>query len=140
MKYEYECPTHGPFRSDIRSDSLLCEDITCTQVAIRRWGFHVASSFQPHYNPSVGMNVSSEAQLRSEMSRVSEEASRPVTNYLSDGTPVTVERPPVNFVPVDARDKATLGVTNDGLDATYDRWKSEGRDDDARKLKRLMDE
>jgi hypothetical protein len=104
------------------------------------WGFVFKTPFQPHFNPSLGVAVNSESQYRSELARISEQQSRPGTVYDADGNPHTVERPLHNYQPVDIRDKAALGVTNDGLDATYDAWKKQGRDDDARKLKALMDE
>lgn len=139
--YTYACPTHGEFSCAERADSTLCHiNMSCPHRAQRRWGFSVGPSFQPHFNSSIGAPVSSRAELKSELARASEAASAPTTNYLADGTPVTVERPPHHFVPVDPRDKQTLGVTNEGLDATYDRWRQLGRDDDAKKLKKLMDD
>lgn len=139
-KYEYRCSTHGPFRSDFRADSMYCPGPGEFHLAQRVWGVNVAQSFQPHYNPSLGLAINNKSQFQTELDRASEVASAPVTNYLADGTPVVVERPEHHFVPVDSRDKAALGVTNEGLDTTYDRWKQQGRDDDAKKLKALMDE
>lgn len=139
--YTYWCPTHGEFNCATRADSTDCHiSMSCTQRAQRVWGFSVAASFQSHYNPSLGVAVNTHSQFESELARASEAASSPAVNYLADGTPVPVERPPHTFTPVDMRDKQALGVTNDGLDATYDRWKALGRDDDAKKLKKLMDD
>lgn len=139
--YTYSCPVHGEFSCATRADNTTCHiSMSCTQPCQRRWGFSIASSFQPHYNPTVGLNVSTPGQFQSELSRASERASAPTTNYLADGTPIEVQRAPHNFQPVDLHDKQTLGVTNDGLDATYDAWRKQGRDDDAKKLKKLMDE
>lgn len=139
--YTYHCPIHGEFRCATRADFTSCHlSMSCVQRAQRRWGFSVATSFQPHFNSTLGVAVNTKSQFESELSRASEAASRPVINHLSDGTPVEVERPQHNFVPVDMHDKQAMGVTDEGLDATYDRWKAMGRDDDAKKLKRLMDD
>lgn len=139
--YTYFCPTHGEFRCATRADHTHCHlNMSCTQPAQRRWGFSVASSFQPHFNPSLGVGVNSDREFRNNLARASEEASAPGINYLADGTPVPIERPQHHFTPVDMRDKEALGVTNEGLPATYDRWKQLGRHDDAKKLKDLMDD
>lgn len=138
--YEYECEDHGLFRSYTRADRLQCIHTPCTNVAQRRWGVNVGVSFQPHFNPSLGLAVNSQSQFESELSRASEAASQPAIVYDANGGEHHVERPVHNFQPVDMHDKQALGVTNDGLDATYDRWKSLGRDDDAKKLKKLMDD
>lgn len=137
--YEYECPSHGTFLDPVRADSVFCADITCTNMAQRRWGFSYRP-FPTHYNPSVGMTINSPSQLRSELSRQSDIASSPSTVYDADGSPHVVERPPTNFQPVDIRDRETLGVTNEGLDSTYNALRAQGRDTDAKKLKGLMDE
>lgn len=139
--YTYNCPDHGEFRCALRADTTTCHiNMACNHRARRVWGFSVAASFQPHFNPTLGVGVSSKSQFESELSRAAELASQPTVNYLADGTPVTVERPQHNYVPVDMHDKTSLGVTNEGLDATYDRWKALGKDDDAKKLKKLMDD
>lgn len=49
-----------------------------------------------------------------------------------------MERPPVNYQPVDLRDKEALGVTELGLDATYDALKRQGNDPAADRLRRLL--
>lgn len=139
--YTYRCPTHGEFSCAHRADQVNCHlNMACSERAQRIWGFRVGQSFQPHFNPSTSSYISSPSQLGSELARASELASAPTTNYLADGTPVEVERPHHNFVPVDLHDKEALGVTNEGLDATYDAWKKQGRDDDAKRLKSLMDD
>lgn len=139
MKYEYEGYGCGVrFRADVRADHLPC---TCgNEMAQRKWGFSVAASFQPHFNSALGINVNSRSQYQSELARLSERASQDGVVYDAEGNSHVVHRPEHNYVPVDLRDKEALGVTNDGLDATYDAWKKEGRDDDARKLKALMDD
>lgn len=143
--YEYTCAIHGSFRSDTRADSIKCsyEDAMgypCNRPARRVWGFAFKPIMHGHYNNAVGGYVSSEAQFRSELARASEAASTPHTIIDDVGEKHEIAKPQHNFVPVDWRDKEALGVTNQGLDATYDRMIQQGRDSDARKLKKLMDE
>lgn len=145
MKYEYECPFHGPFRSDTRGDSHPCIyriefDRLCARPSRRVWGFGFKPIIHSYYNPAVGREISSNAQFRSELARASEAASTPHVEIDDYGNSHVITKAPHNFVPVDWRDKAALGVTNEGLDSTYDRMKQQGRDADAAKLKRLMDE
>lgn len=125
MKYEYQCvECRWIIRSDQRANWLPCPN--CGARAQRQWGFTV-SIFQPHFSHATGTEISSAAQHRSHLARASEQT------FLRTGVEA-------NYQPVDWRDKTALGVTNDGLDATYDALKREGRDDQARRLKRLMDE
>lgn len=148
-KYEYECPVHGRIRSDNRGDSIMCStvpegghwpDDACIQPARRIWGVNVKPSFHEGYNPTLGQYVSSRSQLNSALSRASDEASRPRYNVDNEGNVHEVIPAPVNYKPVDMRDKAALGVTNEGLDSTYDSLRRQGKDDQARRLKALMDD
>lgn len=66
-----------------------------------------------HYNRSAGTYVTGERQLRDEFKRKSEAAT------IRTG----VEH---NFVPIDYSDRKALGVTDQGLDATYNRRKELG--------------
>lgn len=145
MKYEYACALHGTFRSDTRADSIKCPfkiefDMPCSRPARRVWGFALKPIVHSHFNTAVGLPVSSEAQLRSALARASEEASTPHEIIDDVGERHLITKPQHNFVPVDWRDKEALGVTNLGLDSTYDRMKAQGRHDDAAKLKKLMDD
>lgn len=112
----------------------------CNRPARRVWGFAFKPIVHSHYNTATGSVISSDSQLQSELSRASEAASTPHTLIDDRGDPHLITKPEHNFVPVDWRDKEALGVTNLGLDSTYDRMKAQGRDGDAAKLKKLMDD
>ncbi len=124
MIFEYHCPTHGPFTSDTRGDSLWCPK--CHARSQRKWSFTVSAPFEQHLNPTTGTVVNTPGQFKSELQRAND-------MHAAAGRPSHLE-------PVDARDKAALGVTNEGLPATYDRLRSEGKDADAKRLKQLMDD
>jgi hypothetical protein len=145
MKYEYECAVHGRFRSDEKADKLPCPDnsmwsLRCNRPSRRVWGFAFKPVVHSHFNTSVGAPISSDTQFKSALARASEEASTPHTLIDDNGDPHLITKAEHNFVPVDWRDKEALGVTNLGLDSTYDRMKAQGRDSDAAKLKKLMDD
>lgn len=80
---------------------------------VRVFSFTVKTSMQEHHNHTTGQMVSSDKQFRDQLKRQSEEAT------IRTG----IEH---NFQPVDANDKQTFGVTNEGLDATYNRRKELG--------------
>ncbi len=124
MRYTYRCPTHGSFDSDSRGDELWCPK--CHARSQRKWSFTVATPFTQHLNPTTGTIVNTPGQFKSELQRVND------ANEAA-GRPSHLEA-------VDVRDKAALGVTNAGLDSTYDRLRAEGRDTDAKRLKNLMDD
>lgn len=67
----------------------------------------IAPVMQAHWNASTGTIVSSPKQFERELKRSSEEA--------TERTGI-----PHNYVPVDVSDTTALGVTDEGLDATYD--------------------
>jgi len=134
--YEYACTTCGPHRTDQRADNIQCP--SCGGRARRVWGFTYRPGFQAGYNPSVGRYVSSGADLRSAFSAASDKASAPTTLYDVEGNRYDIDRPPVNFQPVDLRDKERLGVTEEGLPATYDALKRQGNDPAADRLRSYL--
>ncbi len=124
MRYTYRCPTHGAFDSDSRGDELWCPK--CHTRSQRKWSFTVSAPFTAHLNPTTGTIINTPSQFKSELQQandINEAAGRPS-----------------HLEPVDLRDKAALGVTSEGLPATYDRLLHEGRDSDAKRLRNLMEE
>lgn len=79
----------------------------------RVFSFSVKPTMAEHMNNTTGQVVSSERQFKDQLKRQSEEAT------IRTG----IEH---NFVPVDHNDRQTLGVTSEGLDATYNRRKELG--------------
>lgn len=78
--------------------------------------------FREHYNPTVGAHVTSHAQFRSELQRASDRATA------RTGTPH-------NFLPIDhAEAREVLGVSDVGLQSTYDAAVKQGRREPKRYL------
>ena len=138
MRYEYRCDWCDlTFRCDVRYDEVMC--LSCDRMARRVWGFGVLPSFQSAFNPTTGTHVRSRADLISQLSRASDEASAPRTLYDAHGEAHQIERAPSHFVPVDLRDREACGVTSDGLDATYDALRRAGNDPAADRLRKVID-
>lgn len=88
--YEYECPTHGRFTSDLRGDKMMCRvvlaydtdvdgndlPIRCRSMSKRKWGFQMAPVMQETFSPATGSVVTSRRQLAEELKLKSEEADR----------------------------------------------------------------
>lgn len=141
VKYEYKCHSQrclAVIRSDVRADYIICPE--CGWRAGRVWGVNVKPSFREGYNPSLNQHISSRSQLTSALSRATDEANQPRYNVDNEGNVHEVIPAPVNYKPIDMRDKEALGVTNEGLDSTYDSLKRQGKDDQAKRLKALMDD
>lgn len=85
----------------------------CEGRIVRVFSFSLKPSMPPHYNTSLGSAVTGERQLNDGFKRLSDEAT---------------ERTGLEhrFVAVDPRDKERLGVTSEGLAATYDRRRALG--------------
>lgn len=116
--YEYKCSMCGREWQETLSIKRYSEMPApdCPQCDIpmaRVFSFAIKTPMHEHINHTTGQLVSSERQFKDQLKRQSEEAT------LRTG----IEH---NFVPVDAKDKATFGVTNEGLDATYNRRKQLG--------------
>jgi predicted RNA-binding Zn-ribbon protein involved in translation (DUF1610 family) len=139
MRYEYRCKScPREIRSDTRADSIPCP--SCSQPAQRQWGFAYKAGFQGGYNPTLGRNISSRRELRTALSMASEKAMQPRYNVDNNGEIHEVVPPPVDYKPVDMRDKEALGVTSEGLDSTYDALRKAGKDAEAKRLKSLIDD
>jgi len=76
--------------------------------------FSYRPSLREHYNPAVGQHISTDAQFRSELTRASD--------IQSERTGITH-----NYQPIDIDDPQSLGVTGEGLDATYAEETRSGR-------------
>lgn len=87
--YEYECPVHGRFTSDLRGDKMSCPtviaydtyygediEIKCRSMSKRKWGFQMAPVMQETFSPATGSVVTSRRQLAEELKLKSEEADR----------------------------------------------------------------
>lgn len=90
-------PVYCPDCSDAYESLIRCMKVLGVNI--------IHTQFGAHYSPTVGQYVSSDRELRDAMKHASEEAT------LRTGLDH-------NFVPVDSRDTETLGVTEEGLDAT----------------------
>lgn len=99
-RYEYICSNRHISRSEIRSDRLLCN---CGVVARRRFGFNFKAPLKEHINTTTGQYVRTENQFKTQLKRMSEEAT------LRTG----IEH---DFQPVTITEKESLGVTTAGLD------------------------
>lgn len=105
--FEYLCRTcHYRHLSDMRGDSL--GSCRCGNGELRRvFSFSFKPIVHTHFNPTIGKVVSDDAQVRSELSRLSDEATAR-TGILHD------------YQPVDLRGSslADLGGTEEGLNRT----------------------
>lgn len=115
--YEYKCPECSN-RDELSLSIEEYSDIevvecNCGTVMSRIFSFTVKTPMQEHMNNTTGQLVSSERQFKDQLKRQSEAAT------IRTG----IEH---NFQPVDANDRATFGVTSEGLDATYNRRKELG--------------
>lgn len=121
--YEFRCRDCG---ADYSVHSLAAKEtmeygishgrIWCDKCGgnLRRiFSFSVSTPMPEHYNQSAGTFVSSERQLKDAFKVQSE---------------VATERTGIehNFVPIHPSERETLGVTSEGLDATYNRRKALG--------------
>lgn len=120
--YEFSCKTcsrdHSvvglhekeAMESRISNGFAICD---CGGEISRIYSFSFKRSMPAHYNQSAGTYVSNERQLHDSFKAQSEAAS------IRTG----IEH---NFTPVDPQDTERLGVTTEGLGATYDRRKALG--------------
>ena len=101
--YEYKCSIcRISFTSTARNEAIPCP--MCSRDARRRFSFSVLPSFQDGYTPTTGGYVANERDLRDQLKRKSEEAT------LRNG----IEH---RYVPVDLRDKAACGVSDEVYEA-----------------------
>lgn len=92
---------------------LIVECLACGGQMKRVFDFSYKPPMPEHQNASTGTYVTSERKLKDDLKRQSE--------YMTMRTGIEH-----NFVPVDHSDKQTLGITDEGLDATYNRRKELG--------------
>lgn len=108
--YRYRCQSCG-WETDQSQYSKLGEhaDFPCQSCGglLRRivGTFSTASSFEPHFNYSVGCYVNNERQFRDALKHRSEDA------FLQTGQES-------NLIPVDPADVPSMGVTDEGMDET----------------------
>lgn len=120
MQYSYVCEPCGlevilaEFQRIGASPSAVCP--LCSGRIVRMVSSPaIVAGFQDGFNPTVGQYISSKHQLQSELDRVSDDMSaRTGANH--------------HYVPVDLRDPAALGVTDEGLDATRRHRRDSGTD------------
>lgn len=116
--YEFKCRRcHTTVHMQARIAEEPCE---CGGLLRRVFSFSFKRPMPEHYNSAVGHEVSSERALKSELKQMGDD--------LSARTGI-----PHNFVPVDPRDKETLGVTDEGLDSTFDADVKSGKREPAKK-------
>lgn len=136
--YEFKCTKCGQTYTSTNRNLRIAQDDPDRRVCIERngrgssiicfgnlkrvFGFNLKRSMPEHFNNSVGKYVSNESKLRDEFKRLSETATA------RTGIPH-------NYVPVDPMDKETLGVTDEGLDATHDDMVRRGEKDETSKRK-----
>lgn len=122
-QYEFRCKAcnadHSVFTLDskeVMEYGILHKRIWCNKCGgdLRRvFSFTSTKSMPEHFNQSLGQHVSSERQLKDAFKVQSE---------------LATERTGIehNFVPVHPSERDRLGVTSEGLAATYDRRKALG--------------
>lgn len=122
MLYRYQCPECGSVQDDTQfaplgefgPDCLDChaEGLILTRMQ-RVASFSYKRSMPEHYNHTTNTVVKSENHYKSELSRLSDIQSERTGQYH-------------NYQPVDPTDKAGLGVTDEGMDATRKRKRDAG--------------
>jgi hypothetical protein len=90
----------------MNEDDLSCP--SCGTTLTRKYSFRIGSSFQPHYNPSVGRYVRNEADFQSALSAASDAA--------SEYTGI-----PHHFVAHDLQDTAAHGLSSADVAEANDR-------------------
>lgn len=125
--YEYRCPECGNEHSESLtiSEYERCRfnyECGCGTLMVRVFSFSVKPMMPEHLNSTTGQVVRSERDFRDQLKRQSE----------AETVRTGIEH---NYVPVDIQDRKTLGVTAEGLDATYNRRRKLGmKTNDAMKI------
>lgn len=91
----------------------------------RVWGFQFHRPISHGYNPTLGRHVRNAHDL-SESLKVQSDIATARTGLVHD------------FQAVDPRDKEALGVTNEGLDSTYNQLRASGNTPAADNLLKMM--
>lgn len=97
--YAFRCRECGRTSESIRRDVLPCN---CGGVLRRDFRFAFKPPTPAHFNHSVGAYVTNDRDFRDKLKEKSEEAS---ARFGLD----------VSFAPIDYHDKASVGVTDEGL-------------------------
>lgn len=127
--YEYRCPeckNRSQLQMSIGEYSLWsqfeCVECYCGTTMVRVFSFNQKPMMPEHLNSTTGQVVRSERDFRDQLKRQSE----------AETVRTGIEH---NYVPVDVQDRQTLGVTAEGLDATYNRRRKLGmKTNDAMKI------
>lgn len=103
--FEYRCENGHTTDTMTRGASTECD--VCYATAKRVFGFSYKPAMPEHFNPTTGTYVPNEQAFKDDLKRASEKAT------LRTG----IEH---NYTPTDPTDMKSAGVTQEGLDATYD--------------------
>lgn len=119
--FDFSCQHCGAVIEDVyqpireTSSTMRCPE--CSGLARKILAFpSIKKSMPDHFNTSLGKHVNNEREYRDGLKEASERASARAGHEM-------------NFSPVDMRDKAALGVTDEGMDATRRREVKEGKRD-----------
>lgn len=126
--YDYRCRVCGTTTELFYDMSRVPQVVTCLSCgnsANKTFSFSFLRPMPAHYNPSLGQHISNTRDLNSALSRASDETSERLGHES-------------RFIPIDMRDRRSLGVTSEGLDKTHDALMAAGRTDDAHRLSRLL--
>lgn len=150
--YEYECPTHGRFTTDLRGDKMMCRtilaydvdadgndlSIRCRLMSKRKWGFRMQTVMQETFSAATGTTVTSKRQLAEQLKIKSEEADRRSLEGslefkraadeqgidIGDFQPREIHH---NFVPTE--DPAQIGLTDEVKEQAKEHATNSGRRD-----------
>lgn len=114
--YEFKCTGCGARTlTQNREGGPAVACMSCVNASWKRvWSVQFAPVMHAHLNKTTGSVVSSRRQFRDELARKSDE--------MTERTGM-----PHNYVEVDSKDTASLKVTDEGLDTTYDRKRAQGQ-------------
>lgn len=119
--YRFFCTSCNAVTEILSRDNPACP--YCAQMMRRDWRFHLGRDEVPeaHFNHTTGTVVHSKNDFRDQLKRLSEKAT------LNTGMEHRYE-------PVDLSDKKALGVTDEGLDATYRGRRDSGQDQPTKRI------
>lgn len=93
IEYEYRCPEHGVFTSDLRHNRTLCPVSRCSSMGKRVFSFRTTAPtrvFTPHFNYTVGEYVSSPQQFNDALKKINDRTGQNLTPFdVHDYTPTT---------------------------------------------------
>lgn len=113
IRYEWKCKLCGEYYwVDQYREKLFC--LKCDVALVRVYGFAYKRGFQDHYNASVGAYVRNETDFADKLKMASEK------QWLER----VIE---TRLVPVDPRDTAITGATEEGLENTHRQQRDAGK-------------